>query len=191
MGTLRQRRKILVITRAQCATLFLYSVAVRYRIEKERKLGRGKGENEKSNRYQKKYKNRKTRKTAGKSAHKKPPLDKKYNGCGDKKYRYIEPIGRFAEGAVCRIEDSGNRNNADNSADKLYAPEIRSILKKERLYNRKQQKRKIKQLDMLPNRLVHARKQSREPAFTCKIVKKMKKNAQSRNEQKTADAPNR
>jgi hypothetical protein len=69
------------------------------------------------------------------------PSYKKHNGSGDKKYRYIEPIGRFAECAVKGVKYNGYRRRADNGGYKLYAPKAFVFAEIKGLYDSKNKQR--------------------------------------------------
>lgn len=54
---------------------------------------------------------------------------------GNKEYRYIYPIGRFADYAVIGVENYRNENKSKSDAFELDAPKIMSVAKEKALQN--------------------------------------------------------
>ena len=89
---------------------------------------------------------------------------------GNEEDNNIDPVGRFADDTVVRIEKDRDQNEAEKDAPQLDTPEILAVAEEKALRERIEKHRKKEKLHMLPGGFVDSRKGGDPYSFSEPIV---------------------
>ena len=102
-----------------------------------------------------------------------PPLEEKDQSCGDVEDGNVDPVRRFTEHAIVGIKQHRDQGQPQQNLSQLDAPVVFLFPKEPPLDQRKEEKRPVQQLHMLPGGFVDPGKGRNQDAPACPVVQKM------------------